>query len=80
MLKKINDCLAGLPMTIVAGVFLLFDLIPHLAAGWDSPPSLAVFPIDPAWVTVVISGIPLLYLAVWRIVHNPASAKSPPRC
>ena len=27
MLKKINDFLAGLPMTIVAGVFLLLDLI-----------------------------------------------------
>ena len=75
MFKKINDCLAGLPMTIVAGVFLLFDLIPHLAAGWDSLPSLAVFPIDPAWVTVIISGIPLLYLAVWRIVHNPGISK-----
>lgn len=31
MVKKINDFLADLPMTIVAGVFLLFDLIPHLA-------------------------------------------------
>ena len=31
MLKKINDLLAGLPMTIVAGVFLLIDLVPHLA-------------------------------------------------
>ena len=30
MLKKINDFLAGLPMTIVAGVFLLLDLVPHL--------------------------------------------------
>ena len=29
-LKKINDFLAGLPMTIVAGVFLLLDLVPHL--------------------------------------------------
>lgn len=30
MVKKMNDFLAGLPMTIVAGVFLMFDLIPHL--------------------------------------------------
>ena len=30
MLKKLNDFLAGLPMTIVAGVFLLLDLVPHL--------------------------------------------------
>lgn len=32
-------------------------------------------PIDPAWGTVVISGIPLLYLAVWRIIHNPGISK-----
>ena len=30
MVKKINDFLSGLPMTIVAGIFLLFDLVPHL--------------------------------------------------
>lgn len=30
MLKKINNFLAGLPMTIVAGAFLLLDLVPHL--------------------------------------------------
>lgn len=36
MLKKLNDFLAGLPMTIVAGVFLLLDLVPHLMEefGW----------------------------------------------
>lgn len=34
-----------------------------------------IFPIDPAWVTVVISGLPLLYLAVWRIIHNPGISK-----
>ena len=31
MVKKLNDFLAGLPMTIVGGVFLLMDLAPHLA-------------------------------------------------
>ena len=30
MIKRVSDVLAGLPMTIVAGVFLLFDLVPHL--------------------------------------------------
>lgn len=30
MFKKINAFLAGLPMTIVAGVFLLLDFVPHL--------------------------------------------------
>ena len=31
MIKRISDFLAGLPATIAAGVFLLMDLIPHLA-------------------------------------------------
>ena len=75
MVKKINDFLAGLPMTIVAGVFLLFDLIPHLEEEFGGSIDLHIFPIDPAWVTVVISGLPLLYLAVWRIIHNPGISK-----
>ena len=75
MVKKINDFLAGLPMTIVAGIFLLFDLVPHLAEEFGGSIDLHIFPIDPAWVTVVISGLPLLYLAVWRIIHNPGISK-----
>ena len=67
MLKRLNDLLAGLPMTLVGAVFLAASLaLPRLGI---------TLPIDPAWVTVVISGIPLLYLAVWRIVHNPGVSK-----
>lgn len=76
MLKKINDLFAGLPMTIVAGVFLLLDLVPHLAEEFGGTPmQLSVLPFDPAWVTVLISGIPLLYLAFWRILYNPGISK-----
>lgn len=76
MLKKFNDFLAGLPMTIVAGVFLLLDLVPHLMEELGgSPAPLSFLPFDPAWVTVVISGIPLLYLAIWRVIHNPGISK-----
>ena len=25
--------------------------------------------------TVIISGIPMLYLAVWRVIHNPGISK-----
>lgn len=67
MLKKINDFLAGWPMTLVGGVFLAASL----AAPW-----LGIrLPIDPAWVTVVVSGLPLLYLALWRVAHNPGISK-----
>ena len=76
MLKKVNDFLAGLPMTIVAGVFLLLDLVPHLIEEFGGMPMhLNVLPFDPAWITILISGIPLLYLAVWRIIYNPGISK-----
>lgn len=67
MLKKINDFLTGMPMTLVGAVFLMISFVlPRVGV---NPP------VDPAWITVVISGIPLLYLAVWRIIHNPGIRK-----
>ncbi|OUQ20904.1 heavy metal translocating P-type ATPase [Lachnoclostridium sp. An138] len=67
MLKKINDLLAGGPMTAVSGVCLALSL----CALWMN----LDLPVDPAWVSVVISGLPLLYLAVWRIIYNPGIRK-----
>lgn len=67
MLKKINDLLAGIPMTIIGGIFLILSFV---LRGMN-----IMMLVDPAWVTVIISGIPLLYLAVWRIIHNPGISK-----
>lgn len=54
-------------MTIIGGVLLVFSFV--------LPRVDVSLPIDPAWGTVVISGIPLLYLAVWRIIYNPGISK-----
>ena len=63
-------------MTIVAGIFLLIDLIPHLMEEFGGTEAhLSVLPFDPAWATIIISGIPLLYLAIWRIIYNRGIAK-----
>lgn len=71
MFKKVNETLGGVPMTIIAGVFLLFDLIPHIIEETGTGQvSFHLLPFAPSWVTVVISGIPLLYLAVWRLINN----------
>lgn len=76
MLKKLNDILAGVPATIVAGVFLLLDLVPHLMEEFGGAAvHMSFLPFDPAWVTVIISGIPMLYLAVWRVIYNPGISK-----
>lgn len=66
-MKKCSDVLAGVPLTAIGGVCLAFSFV---------LPRIGVeLPIDPAWATVFISGIPLLYLAVWRVVHNPGIRK-----
>ena len=54
-------------MTIIGGVLLVFS--------FALPRTGVNLPVDPAWGTVVISGIPLLYLAVWRIIYNPGISK-----
>lgn len=66
-MKKLNDFLAGIPMTTAGGVFLAASLILALLK--------IKVPVDPAWASVVICGIPLLYLAIWRIIHNKGMSK-----
>lgn len=58
-MKKIIDFFAGVPMTIVAGIFLAISLVLMLT-GIECP-------VDPAWITIIISGIPMLYLALIRL-------------
>lgn len=63
-------------LTIVAGAFLLLDLVPHLMEEFGGMQvHLRFLPFDPSWVTIIISGIPLLYLAIWRMIFNQGIAK-----
>lgn len=67
MFKKLNDFFSSVPATLVGGVFLLCSFFfPKM--GIDCP-------VDPAWVTVVISGFPLLYSAIRRTIHNKGIGK-----
>ncbi|MBE6101024.1 MAG: cation-translocating P-type ATPase [Selenomonas ruminantium] len=67
MLSRLNEILSGMKMTLAGGLFLFFSLL----AGWQEYP----LPADPAWVTVVICGLPLLYLALSRLVCNSGIKK-----
>ena len=67
MLKKLDDLLSGVPATLIGGVFLVLSFV--------LPRVGMELPVDPAWVTVFISGIPLLYLAVRRIIYNQGISK-----
>lgn len=67
MIKKINDFLAGWLMTVVGGIFLVASFVlPRM--GYPNAEYLA-------WVCVIICGIPLLYLAIWRIIYNKGISK-----
>ena len=67
MIKKAAGFLMGIPMTIVGGIFLVASLVLMLM---DISVSF-----DPAWVTVLICGLPLLYLAISRIIFNKGISK-----
>ncbi len=63
-LEQAMDFLAGLKMTIVAGIFLLIAvifMIFHI--------SVPIW-LDPSWGAVIISGIPLVYLALIRLIRE----------
>ncbi len=67
MIRKINDFLAGWLMTVIGGIFLIASFIlPRM--GYPKGEYLA-------WACVVICGIPLLYLSVWRIIYNKGISK-----
>ena len=61
---KLIELFEGLKMTIVGGVFLAISLI-LVITGTKVPAYL-----DPAWVTIIICGLPLLYLAISRLVYE----------
>lgn len=63
-LEQAMDFLAGLKMTIVAGIFLLIAvifMIFHI--------SVPIW-LDPSWGAVIISGLPLVYLALIRLIKE----------
>lgn len=64
MIDEITDFLFGLKMTIISGIFLLVAVI-FMIFGIDTPVYL-----NPAWGTVIISGIPMLLLAMIRLIRE----------
>ncbi len=64
VIDEITDFLFGLKMTIISGIFLLIAVI-FMIFGIDTPIYL-----NPAWGTVIISGIPMLLLAMTRLIRE----------
>ena len=63
-IEKMINILEGLEMTIIGGVFLAVSLF-FVLTGLTVSPYL-----DPAWMTVIICGIPLVYLSLTRLIYE----------
>ncbi len=61
-LEEVIEFFENRIMTAVSGVFLAASLVRMLTD--------TTFPVDPAWVTLLISGTPLLYLALTRLIRQ----------
>ncbi|WP_105614979.1 heavy metal translocating P-type ATPase [Vallitalea okinawensis] len=68
VLKRAYDALSEPLMMTISGMFLfasLLDLLLNYFANYDIP-----FPVDPAWGSIIISGTPLVVLALQRLFKS----------
>lgn len=70
MLEKLEEFFEGVRGAVISGVALLLSLILPKIIKTDIPMYL-----DPAWIAVIVSGIPLMVLAVKRIIKNRGISK-----
>lgn len=68
-MKKAIEFLEGIPMTVVSGIFLVISFI--LSKLVNEIPEF----LDPAWISILISGLPILYSAVRKLICNKGISK-----
>jgi len=69
-IKKIINFLKSPVLTSISGLFLILSLVISIGFKKNLP-----FYVEPALFTAIVSGIPLFYLAIWRIIHNKGISK-----
>lgn len=70
MFKKIISALSGIPATVISGICLLVSLLTPIISGYEFPIYL-----DPAWISMIISGLPILYNAIRKLIFNKGISK-----
>lgn len=67
MLKKVFEFFESIPATLIGGIFLVLSFVLSKTS--------YELPVDPAWITVIISGLPILYSAIRKMIHNRGISK-----
>ncbi len=70
MLKKSAEILSGIPATVISGIFLLLGLASHL-----NKAGLSFIPFDMSWGAILLSGIPIFYSAIHKLIYNQGIKK-----
>ncbi len=68
-MKKLIEFLESIPMTIVSGVCLLLSFT--VSEIWTEVPAF----LDFAWISIFLSGLPIVYSACRKIVKNKGISK-----
>ncbi len=69
-IKKIVNFLKSPILTSISGIFLVLSLVISIGFKKNLP-----FYLEPALFSAIVSGIPLFYLAIWRIIYNKGVSK-----
>ncbi|MBQ4337827.1 MAG: cation-translocating P-type ATPase [Clostridia bacterium] len=66
-MKKLIEAFESIPATAVGFVFLVLSFV--------LPKFSVNLTVDPAWVTIIISGLPILYSAIRKLIVNSGISK-----
>ncbi len=70
MLKKIDAFLNSIPMLWVSGLCLLVSFVGEYILPWYTNGGTYDILMLFAWPSIIISGTPLAYIAIWRIIYE----------
>ncbi len=69
-MKKINKFLNSTPMLWVSGISILVAFLGEYIIPLTNGGTEIEFMINFAWISIIVSGTPLAYLAIWRVVKQ----------
>ncbi len=70
MLKKLDAFLNSIPMLWVSGLCLLVAFLGEYIVPLYNDGASNAFMLSFAWASVIISGTPMAYIAIWRVIYQ----------
>lgn len=76
MFEKIEEFFENKILTLISGIFLLLELVPHIAEAFGAEfDPLGFLPVKLIWITIILSGVPLVINAVKKLIFKRGISK-----